>query len=127
MKVLTHRALLVVDEIGYLPISRTGAMLFFQLMTRRYRKRASTVLTSNKGFEEWGESLGDEVHSRRAHRSPSSTTVTWSRFAATVTACGSTLAGRQSLNSAVTGWFSKTTRLSGSGRDRESQRVGPAY
>jgi DNA replication protein DnaC len=60
LKVLTHPALLVVDEIGYLPISRTGAMLFFQLMTRRY-ERASTVLTSNKGFEEWGEIFGDDV------------------------------------------------------------------
>jgi DNA replication protein DnaC len=60
LKILTHPALLVVDEIGYLPISRTGAMLFFQLMTRRY-ERASTVLTSNKGFEEWGEVFGDEV------------------------------------------------------------------
>jgi DNA replication protein DnaC len=60
LKVLTHPALLVVDEIGYLPISRTGAMLFFQLMTRRY-ERASTVLTSNKGFEEWGEVFGDDV------------------------------------------------------------------
>jgi DNA replication protein DnaC len=35
-------------------------MLFFQLMSRRY-ERASTVMTSNKGFEEWGEVLGDEV------------------------------------------------------------------
>ncbi|HEV2079451.1 MAG TPA: ATP-binding protein [Allosphingosinicella sp.] len=60
LKVLTHPSLLVVDEIGYLPISRTGAMLFFQLMTRRY-ERASTVLTSNKGFEEWGLIFGDEV------------------------------------------------------------------
>jgi DNA replication protein DnaC len=60
LKVLTHPAVLVVDEIGYLPISRTGAMLFFQLMTRRY-ERASTVLTSNKGFEEWGEIFGDDV------------------------------------------------------------------
>jgi DNA replication protein DnaC len=60
LKVLTHPALLVVDEIGYLPISRTGAMLFFQLMTRRY-EHASTVLTSNKGFEEWGAVFGDEV------------------------------------------------------------------
>ena len=42
LKVLTHPALLVVDEIGYLPISRTDAMLFFQLMTRRY-ERASTA------------------------------------------------------------------------------------
>src|SRR5690606_36206972 len=47
-------------EIGYLPISRTGAMLFFQLMARRY-ETASTILTSNKGFEEWGEIFGDEV------------------------------------------------------------------
>jgi DNA replication protein DnaC len=35
-------------------------MLFFQLMSRRY-EHASTVLTSNKGFDEWGEVLGDEV------------------------------------------------------------------
>jgi hypothetical protein len=45
--VLTHPAVLLVDEIGYLPITRSGAMLFFQLMTRRY-EHASTVLTSNK-------------------------------------------------------------------------------
>ena len=51
MKTLTHPALLVVDEIGYLPVSRTGAMLFFQLMSRRY-EHASTVLTSNKSLEE---------------------------------------------------------------------------
>jgi DNA replication protein DnaC len=65
--VLPHPALLVVDAIGYLPISRTGAMLFFQLMTRRY-EHAATVLTSNKGFEEWGEIFGDEVMGG-AHRS----------------------------------------------------------
>ena len=57
---LTHPSLLVVDEIGYLPITHTGAVLFFQLMNRRY-ERTSTVLTSNKGFEEWGAVLGDEV------------------------------------------------------------------
>ena len=60
MKTLTHPSLLVVDEIGYLPVSRTGAMLFFQLMSRRY-EHASTVLTSNQGFESWGELFGDEV------------------------------------------------------------------
>ena len=60
LKTLTYPALLVVDEIGYLPITATGAMLFFQLMTRRY-ERGSTVLTSNKSFEEWGEVFGDEV------------------------------------------------------------------
>jgi DNA replication protein DnaC len=60
LKTLTHPALLVVDEIGYLPISPTGAMLFFQLMTRRY-EHGSTVLTSNKSFEDWGAIFGDEV------------------------------------------------------------------
>jgi DNA replication protein DnaC len=60
LKTLVFPSVLVVDEIGYLPISRTGAMLFFQLMSRRY-ERASTVLTSNKGFDEWGEVFGDEV------------------------------------------------------------------
>lgn len=64
---LTHRlrtlvfpSLMIVDEIGYLPITRTGAMLFFQLLTRRY-EHASTILTSNKGFEDWGEIFGDDV------------------------------------------------------------------
>lgn len=60
LAVLSHPALLVVDEIGYLPITHTGAVLFFQLMNRRY-EHASTVLTSNKGFEEWGSVFGDEV------------------------------------------------------------------
>jgi len=60
LKILSHPSLLVIDEIGYLPINPTGAMLFFQLINRRY-ERASTVLTSNKGFEDWGAVLGDEV------------------------------------------------------------------
>jgi DNA replication protein DnaC len=60
LAVLTHPSLLVVDEIGYLPVNHTGAVLFFQLMNRRY-ERASTVLTSNKGFEDWGGVFGDEV------------------------------------------------------------------
>ena len=58
--ILTYPALLVVDEIGYLPVTRSAATLFFQLINERY-ERGSTVLTSNKGFEEWGGILGDEV------------------------------------------------------------------
>jgi DNA replication protein DnaC len=60
LKTLSFSSLMIVDEIGYLPISRTGAMLFFQVMARRY-ERASTVLTSNKSFEEWGDIFGDAV------------------------------------------------------------------
>jgi len=39
-----------------MPVNRTGAVLFFQLMNRRY-EQASTVLISNKGFEEWGKAF----------------------------------------------------------------------
>lgn len=60
LNVLSYPSLLIVDEIGYLPVNRAGAVLFFQLVSRRY-EHASTVLTSNKSFEEWGEILGDEV------------------------------------------------------------------
>ena len=60
LKTLTHPALLVVDEIGYLSVTPNGAKLFFQLVNARYG-RASTVLTSNKSFEHWGEILHDEV------------------------------------------------------------------
>lgn len=60
MNTLAFPSLLVVDESGYLPITRTGAMLFFQLISRWY-ERASTVLTSNKGLQEWGEIFGDYV------------------------------------------------------------------
>ncbi|MBK8056429.1 MAG: ATP-binding protein [Gemmatimonadetes bacterium] len=67
LRTLVFPSLMVIDEIGYLPITRTGAMLFFQLLARRY-ERASTILTSNKGFEDWGEIFGDEGHGRGAHR-----------------------------------------------------------
>jgi DNA replication protein DnaC len=60
LAVLTHPAVRVVDEIGCLPINPLGAILFFQLMNRRYG-RAATSLTFNKGFEEWGGVFGDEV------------------------------------------------------------------
>ena len=60
LRTLVSPSLMVIDEIGYLPISRTGAQLFYQLMSRRY-EHASTVLTSNKGFEAWGEIFGDDV------------------------------------------------------------------
>ena len=50
--------LVVIDEVGYLPIERTDANLFFQLISELY-EQASIILTSNKGFEEWAELLGD--------------------------------------------------------------------
>jgi DNA replication protein DnaC len=53
-------ALLIVDEIGYLPVVPGGGNLFFQLVNARYEKGA-LVLTSNRGFAEWGEVFGDPV------------------------------------------------------------------
>jgi DNA replication protein DnaC len=52
--------LLIVDEFGYLPVSRTEANFFFSLISELYEK-ASIVITSNKGFEGWAEILGDHV------------------------------------------------------------------
>ena len=49
-------SLLVVHQIGCLPISRPGAMLFFQPMSRR-NEHGSTALRSHEGFEGWGEGL----------------------------------------------------------------------
>ena len=60
LRVLTHPALLLVDEIVCLPMNQDGAALFFQLINT-WHERTSTVLTSNKGFEDWGGALGDEV------------------------------------------------------------------
>ena len=56
----THPAPLVVDEIGHLPGSQDGAVLFFQLVNARH-ERASTALTANKGGEEWDAALGDDI------------------------------------------------------------------
>lgn len=53
-------SLLVVDEIGYLPVVAGGGNLFFQLVNARYEKGAM-ILTSNRGFAEWGEVFGDPV------------------------------------------------------------------
>ena len=55
LKRLTHPALLVVDEIGYLSVTANGARLFFQLINSRYG-HASTVVTSNKGLRTGGTS-----------------------------------------------------------------------
>src|SRR5919108_5987607 len=52
--------LLIVDEVGYLPLERQAANLLFALVSRRY-ERGSIAVTSNRGFEQWGEILGDAM------------------------------------------------------------------
>jgi DNA replication protein DnaC len=52
--------ILVIDEMGYLPLDDVGATLFFQLVTARY-ERGSILLTSNKSYGDWGSVFGDTV------------------------------------------------------------------
>jgi DNA replication protein DnaC len=58
IRFLCRTSLLIVDEIGYLPVIPGGGNLFFQLVNARY-ERAAMVLTSNRGFAEWGEVFGE--------------------------------------------------------------------
>lgn len=60
LRFYTRASLLIVDEIGYLPITSGGANLFFQLVNARQEK-GSMILTSNRGFAEWGDIFGDPV------------------------------------------------------------------
>ncbi len=60
LKLLTQPKLLLIDEIGYIPIDRQGANLFFQLVSRRYEK-GSILLTSNQSLGAWGDVFGDPV------------------------------------------------------------------
>jgi DNA replication protein DnaC len=53
-------ALVIVDEVGYTPLSREACHLFFRFVASRY-ERASTVLTSNKAFADWAELFHDPV------------------------------------------------------------------
>jgi DNA replication protein DnaC len=57
---LVYPRLLVLDELGYLPLNREEASLFFRLLVRRY-ERASMIVTSNKSFADWGEIFNDHV------------------------------------------------------------------
>ncbi|MBS4040699.1 MAG: IS21-like element helper ATPase IstB [Flavobacteriales bacterium] len=52
--------LLIIDEIGYLPIDRQGANLLFQLINKRYEKN-STIITTNQQFSKWGEVFSDST------------------------------------------------------------------
>src|SRR5690554_5740681 len=51
--------LLIVDELGFVPLSKTGAELLFELISHRY-ERGSTLITSNLPFDEWTETFGSE-------------------------------------------------------------------
>ena len=58
-RILARQELLIVDELGFVPLSKTGAEMLFEVFSQRY-ERASTLVTSNLPFAEWTEVLGSE-------------------------------------------------------------------
>lgn len=60
VKFLSRYSLLIVDEIGYLPVGSGGGNLFFQLVNACY-ERCAMIMTGNRGFGEWADIFGDAV------------------------------------------------------------------
>jgi DNA replication protein DnaC len=60
MKLLCRPKLLIIDEMGYLPLDRMGASFFFQLVSRRYEK-GSIIITSNRSYGDWGSIFSDSI------------------------------------------------------------------
>ena len=60
VKFLNRNSLLIVDEIGYLPVGSGGGNLFFQLVNACY-ERCAMIMTGNRGFGEWADIFGDAV------------------------------------------------------------------
>ena len=58
-KQLSKYSLLIIDELGYVPLSPTGAELLFEVFSQRY-ERGSTIVTSNLPFDEWTSTFGSE-------------------------------------------------------------------
>ncbi len=60
MKKYNKYKLLIIDEIGFLPLSKDDANMFFQLLSQRYEKK-SVIITTNVPFSKWGETFNDPV------------------------------------------------------------------
>ena len=60
LKKLCGYKVLIIDELGYLPITKEDSKLFFQLIDRRYEK-SSTIITTNINFAQWDEIFGDPL------------------------------------------------------------------
>ena len=58
-KKLSRLKLLIIDELGFVPLSKTGAELLFEVFSQRY-ERGSVLVTSNLPFDEWTEVFGSE-------------------------------------------------------------------
>jgi DNA replication protein DnaC len=61
LKTYTAPSVLVIDDVGLIPMNRTEATAFFQVVNRRYEIGNTTIVTTNRGLPEWGDILGDPV------------------------------------------------------------------
>lgn len=61
LKTYTAPSVLVIDDVGLIPMTRAEATAFFQVVNRRYEIGNSTIVTTNRGLPEWGDILGDPV------------------------------------------------------------------
>ena len=59
MEARDEKRLLVIDELGFVPLSKTGAELLFEVFSQRY-ERGATLVTSNLPFDEWTKIFGSE-------------------------------------------------------------------
>ena len=60
LKFYSKYKVLIIDEMGFLPIDELGSNILFQLINKRYEKN-STIITTNKPFAKWGEIFGEPV------------------------------------------------------------------
>jgi DNA replication protein DnaC len=60
LRTYTAPSVLVIDELGYLPLDLSSANWIFQVVSRRYEKQSPIVLTSNRGFSDWGQVFADQ-------------------------------------------------------------------
>jgi DNA replication protein DnaC len=61
LKTYTAPSVLVIDDVGLLPMDRAAASAFYQVVNLRYEKQHSTIVTTNRGLPDWGEIFGDTV------------------------------------------------------------------
>ena len=66
---LAKLQLLIIDELGYVPLSQTGAELLFEVISQRY-ERGSTIVTSNLAFEDWTSVFGVMLKACLRHDTP---------------------------------------------------------
>ena len=73
---LSRLNLLIIDALGFVPLSRTGAELLFEVFSQRY-ERGSTLVTTNLPFDEWTEVFGSDRLPERCWTGSPTTSTSW--------------------------------------------------